>query len=218
METLAATLAQELESPLQAILNVAHIMAQDAQGEGVSGEDVERVKTAALRASNVVRALLEIAYSHEHRWEVHEINTLVSDAVSASGLLTATAVVVSMQLDPSSPKIRCNGDQMKHVFLNLITNAWDAMPKEGHLTISTRVVGDRVEIKFTDTGVGIPPEHLDRVFDPLFTTKGGTQGTGLGLASGRDIVRRHGGSISAESRIGSGTTFIILLPLAGPQL
>ena len=211
---LAATLAQELESPLQAILNVAHIMVQDAHDKGASREDVERVSTQALRAFNVVRTLLEIAYSEDQQWEVHDINTLVSEAVSASGLLTATAIVSSLQLHPGEPNIRGNGDQMKHVCLNLIANAWDAMPNGGHLAISTRVIEESVEIRFADTGMGIPPDDLDKIFDPLFTTKGGAQGTGLGLASCRDIVWRHGGRISAESTVGSGTTLTILLPLA----
>ena len=158
-----------------------------------------------------------MADSEEQQWEIHDINTLVSDAVSAGGLLTATAIVSSLQLHSGALHIRCNRDQMKQVFFNLIANAWDAMPDGGRLAISTRVIGASVEIGFAETGVGIPPEDMDRIFDPLFTTKGSVQGTGLGLASCRDIVWRHGGSIGAQSRIGSGTTFTILLPLAVPS-
>ena len=108
---------------------------------------------------------MELAHSEEQQWEILDISTHVFDAVSASGLLTATAIVPSLQLQhPGVHDIRCNRDQMKQVFFNLITNAWDAMPDGGHLAISTRVIGGSVEIGFADTGVGIPPEDMDRIF------------------------------------------------------
>ena len=102
---------------------------------------------------------------------------------------------------------------MRQVFVNLIANALDAMPQKGVLTISTRVVGNTVEISFADTGVGIPPEHLEKVFDAFFTSKPVERGTGLGLASNRRTVERHQGTTSVESEVGKGTTVAIRLPM-----
>jgi signal transduction histidine kinase len=102
---------------------------------------------------------------------------------------------------------------MRQVFVNLVANALDAMPKEGLLAVSTRVVEDMVEVRIADTGVGIPPKHLGKVFDAFFTSKPGERGSGLGLASSRRTVERHRGTISVDSEVGKGTTVVIRLPL-----
>ena len=102
---------------------------------------------------------------------------------------------------------------MKQVFLNLITNAAQAMPQGGKLSLRTARVGDEVAISVSDTGEGIPPEIRDRIFEPFFTTKPVGQGTGLGLSVSLGIVQEHGGRISVESQVGQGSTFTVWLPV-----
>ncbi|MGH6915759.1 MAG: sensor histidine kinase, partial [Geminicoccales bacterium] len=103
---------------------------------------------------------------------------------------------------------------LQQVFLNLFLNARDAMPKGGWLSIATRAEGGRVVAEVSDTGSGIPSEHLARIYDPFFTTKVIGQGTGLGLSITYGIVREHDGAINCESIVGQGTRFIVGLPQA----
>ena len=127
-------------------------------------------------------------------------------------------IAVARQFDPRVPMIHVDRQQLRQVFLNLVTNASDAMPEGGTLTIRTaeRTLEDgakAVVIEFVDTGVGIAPEHLPKVMEPFFTTKPEGKGTGLGLPICRRIVQEHGGTLDLESYLGQGTTVRITLPL-----
>jgi two-component system, NtrC family, sensor kinase len=113
------------------------------------------------------------------------------------------------------PRVRCHPDRLNQVWMNLAMNAVQAMPKEGTLTIRTSADDGKVTIRFEDTGVGIAPENLQRVFEPGFTTKGGRIGMGLGLLMTHQILEQHGGGISVASELGSGTTFTVEVPLDG---
>ena len=108
--------------------------------------------------------------------------------------------------------------QLQQVFLNLFLNARDAMPRGGWLSVTTRVDGDRAVAEVSDTGSGIPSEHLARIYDPFFTTKAIGRGTGLGLSITYGIVHEHDGTISCASAIGQGTRFTLSLPSGAPAL
>ena len=108
--------------------------------------------------------------------------------------------------------MRCG--ELVQVFLNLTKNAYDAMKDGGAFTVTTALAGDVARVTVSDTGCGMPSEIIDRIFDPFFTTKGPSEGTGLGLAICYDIVEKHGGKISVESKEGKGTTFSITLPVS----
>ena len=112
-------------------------------------------------------------------------------------------------------KVLVDESQMLQVFHNLLTNALDAMPQGGCLTINTRGRNGVVIAEFTDTGVGIPAKDLNRVFEPFFTTKHDGNGTGLGLSISYNIVNKFGGKIEAKSQVGKGSTFIVSLPKTG---
>jgi two-component system NtrC family sensor kinase len=122
---------------------------------------------------------------------------------------------VRKDLTAEPPILLAVEHKLQQVFLNLFLNARDAMPKGGWLSISTRLEGDRAIAEVSDTGSGIPSEHLARIYDPFFTTKGVGRGTGLGLAVSYGIVQEHSGHIAVESAPGRGTTFRITLPAAG---
>ena len=104
--------------------------------------------------------------------------------------------------------------QMEQLFLNLVLNAILAMPEGGTLTLRTRLLGARLIAEVVDTGVGVPPELLDRIFDPFFSTRGVGEGTGLGLAVSYAIIEAHGGTIEVKSAVGRGSTFRVVLPAA----
>jgi signal transduction histidine kinase len=112
------------------------------------------------------------------------------------------------------PLVECDPGALNQVFMNILANTCDAIPAEGNVWITTRLVPEGVSIAIRDDGPGIPPQVLPRIFDPFFTTKDVGQGTGLGLAISHGVVVAHGGSIAAESAPGHGTTFTIVLPLA----
>ena len=124
-------------------------------------------------------------------------------------------VKITKVLCPSLPKIPMDVGQIQQVFTNIVLNAAEAMEGNGDLTVTTRILPDNehIEIEFTDTGCGIPPENRGKVFDPFFTTKEVGRGTGLGLAVSHGIVVRHNGTIRVESEPAKGTTFTIRLPL-----
>jgi signal transduction histidine kinase len=115
------------------------------------------------------------------------------------------------------PKVRCMPSQINQVFLNLITNAAQAMEDEGTLTVASRAEKDHVEVSFTDSGTGIPDDVLPKIFDPFFTTKAPGEGTGLGLAIVHKIVKSHGGSIKVRTTPGKGTQFTVILPTEPPK-
>jgi two-component system NtrC family sensor kinase len=123
-------------------------------------------------------------------------------------------VVIEEEYAPHLALLSLDEGQMKQVFLNLITNAVQAMPQGGRLRVSTVQMGDEVVVAVSDSGVGIPPEALDRIFDPFFTTKPTGQGTGLGLSVSLGIVREHSGRITVESQAGRGSTLQVWLPAA----
>jgi signal transduction histidine kinase len=115
------------------------------------------------------------------------------------------------------PDITCAPSQINQVFLNLITNAVQAMPEErGTLTLTTRTEGEGIAVDVADNGSGIPPDVLPKIFDPFFTTKDIGKGTGLGLSISYKIIEQHGGKISVESKPGAGTKFTVWLPLIPP--
>jgi two-component system NtrC family sensor kinase len=151
------------------------------------------------------------------------VNALVQEvlALASPGISRQQGVQVVTELSPELPSIMADGDQLRQVLLNLVTNALDAMPEGGPLSVHTHPVWKAdgraaVQIRITDTGRGIRREDLRKIFDPFFTTKGPGHGAGLGLAICQRIVKAHQGSIEVESDVGQGTTFLITLPVEGP--
>jgi signal transduction histidine kinase len=126
--------------------------------------------------------------------------------------LAQSGVAVRLELPEELPAIRGNTGQLQQVFLNLFLNARDAMENGGTLTVRAWAGSRGVEVEVADTGHGIPPEHLPKIYDPFFTTKASRKGTGLGLSITYGIVRDHGGVIEVDSRPGEGTRFHLEFP------
>jgi two-component system, NtrC family, nitrogen regulation sensor histidine kinase NtrY len=128
--------------------------------------------------------------------------------------LVGGGIDLSVDVAPDLPAVGADRVPLEQALLNLVSNAVDAMPEGGRLRLAARADGDGVALAVTDSGPGIPPEDLARVFDPLFTTKPPGKGTGLGLPILREVVEAHGGTVRLESRPGEGTTATVRLPCA----
>jgi len=144
-----------------------------------------------------------------------DLNKVIREALSlVDPMLRAFRIALNLQLTASAPVVLGNYGKLQQVFMNLIMNARDAMPRGGELTLATDCEDSTVRVEVSDNGVGIPPEHLSKIFDPFFTTKATSRGTGLGLAVTYGLIREHSGKIQVESVPGRGTTFRLEFPMA----
>ncbi len=174
------------------------------------------IKSQADIAAKIVKNLLEFSRQHVVKFEQTDINHLISAVLIISEhQFSSKNIEVVKDLDSDSPKILADDSQLQQVFVNIITNAIEAMPSGGNLTVSTRKANGFIEVKISDIGRGIPKEDLPKIFDPFFTTKEVGKGTGLGLSISYGIIKKHDGKISVESEVGKGTTFNIELPMRG---
>jgi signal transduction histidine kinase len=146
------------------------------------------------------------------------LNRLIGEVLqSSSSTFEEGNIEVTTKLDEQAPEIEGSGDKLKQVFLNLFLNAKDAMPDGGRLMIQTAHDNGSVVVDVSDTGVGIPEEHINRLFDAFFTTKSKVSGVGLGLSVTYGIVKQHSGSIDVKSKVGHGTTFRLRFPTVPPS-
>ncbi|MCL6503658.1 MAG: PAS domain S-box protein [Pirellulales bacterium] len=178
------------------------------------------------RVASIVRAMKEFSHPGVDTPVLASLNDAVRTTVTVSRNEWKYVAEVELHLDPELPEIECLPGPLNQVILNLVINAAHAIEKvlprasaeKGTIHISTSSGPDSVELRVSDSGCGIPPEIRDRVFDPFFTTKEVGKGTGQGLAIARNVVvDKHGGSISFESEVGRGTTFVVRLPLKQRQ-
>lgn len=213
---LAAGVAHELNNPIGTIMMFSRVLQREMGQDDKWQKDINLVVQEADRAAKIVKDLLSFAKETKIRPGLVNANRLIEEALS---LLVKQAlfhnIEVTSHLDPDLPTTFADPDLLKQVFFNILLNGAQAMDGKGVLTVESRKVDDgrKIEIRIEDTGKGIPDEHIPRLFDPFFTTK--EKGTGLGLSLVYSIISKHQGVISAESRMGHGATFIILLPVLG---
>jgi PAS domain S-box-containing protein len=207
---LAGMVGHDLRNPLTAIKNAVYYLKrkQTCQADSREVGMLEIIDKSIVHANKIIASLLE--YSSEIRLEIEQC--------SAKKLLDYVLLMAEVPerirlVDHThyEPVIWVDVNKMERVFLNLIKNAFDAIPAEGKVEVSSKLVGGNVEIVFTDDGVGMSEQTLSKIFNPLFTTK--AQGMGFGLAICKRIVEAHCGKISVESTLGKGTTFTITLPV-----
>jgi signal transduction histidine kinase len=169
------------------------------------------IQTEALRARNIVEILLGIARKERTNRETIDLNDIIKSVVTLARLRAKSQnVVIKENYSREAPLVNASAEQLTQVFLNLFTNATDAMPKGGTIDVETSIQNQHIVFTITDTGTGIPKNVIDKIYDPLFTTK--MSGTGLGLTVSRSIVEEHGGAIKVESQENKGSRFIISLP------
>jgi PAS domain S-box-containing protein len=219
---LAAGVAHELNNPLTSVMGYAELLLGALPPDIPFRGDLEIIAKQAVRARDIVRNLLDFARQSKLQRHPCDLNQIVQQTLGLIRQhLETSGVVIEEQYAPHLEPVDLNSGQMKQVFLNLINNAAQAMPRGGRLRISTAQVGDEALVAVADTGTGIPPDIMDRIFDPFFTTKPVGQGTGLGLSVSLGIVQEHGGRITVESQVKppdqdsgpGGSTFSVWLPV-----
>jgi PAS domain S-box-containing protein len=212
--TLAAGLAHEVGTPMNVILGYAQ-MIQSSTPDDASRERARIIRDQVQRISQIIRTLLNFARPEKRRREsvdlvevVEETLTLLQERFRTSG------IEVERRFEPV-PEIWADGEKLEQMLINLGINAADAMPEGGTLTIHLAPHGsNEVQVRVADTGTGIPPDSLKRIFEPFYTTKERGEGSGLGLAVVKGIVMDHGGNIEVASEVGRGTEFCAVLPAA----
>lgn len=217
---LAASIAHELNNPLATIsLRLESILNRTPEGDP-RRPSLVIVEQETRRMSDLVANLLQFSRRDQERFSTIDVREELSKTVElVQHMLRGKQIRVIQDYHPDVPLIHADRQKLRQVFLNLLTNARDAMPPRGTLTLKVseekRENGSRdVGIQISDTGVGIAPEHLSVVMEPFFSTKEEGKGTGLGLAICRRIVHSHRGALSIESSLGVGTTVTIRLPVA----
>ncbi|MFH1435809.1 MAG: cache domain-containing protein [Pseudomonadota bacterium] len=217
---LSAGIAHEINNPLGGVLIYAHLVLEDMKEDDPDRENVEKIIKETTRCKNIVKDLLDFARPKEPSKDEVDINGLLEKSLS---MIERQAqfrnITIVKSLAGDMPRITADADQLQQVFMNIVINSAESMDTKGDLTLKTYhdSMKGRVVIECSDTGCGIPDEHLDRIFEPFFTTKEVGKGTGLGLAVSYGIVTRHGGSITVESKAGKGTTFTVRLPSGGDR-
>ena len=211
---LAAGIAHELNNPLGDILGFAQLASNLPDLPEQVYLDLEKILKSSLYAREIVRKLMLFSRQMPPRETNIQLNRLVEEWMYfLESRCAKGGVKVIKELDPNLPEVKGDPSQLSQVFVNLTVNAIQAMPKGGKLHVRTCALDGGVRLVVEDTGVGMDEETLKQIFMPFFTTKDVDQGTGLGLAVVYGIIKSHKGNISAESKIGKGTRFIIDLPL-----
>ncbi len=219
---MAGGIAHEIRNPLAIISSAAQILLKKADDPGVRRECSEKIHTAANRAGAIIETLLRFARPSEGMVERVDINGAIEDALSLIGhQISLQSIEIEKRLAPELPGVRGNKNLLQQVFMNIMLNAYHAMPEGGRLTVETGLAPPDyqawIEVSFADTGCGISEEHLPRIFTPFFTTMPAGKGTGLGLSIAYSIVQQHGGTIRVESEVGRGSTFTVILPAERPD-
>ena len=216
---LAAGVAHEVNTPLAVISSYTQMLAKQLQGDPQKSGLLEKITRQTFRASEIVNNLLNFSRTSGTEFADVDINKVITDTLALLEHQFKTAKIqVARELTPGISPIQGNPGRLQQVFLNLFLNAKDAMPGGGTLNVAT-TNGEIVSVRVTDTGSGIAPEHIQRIYDPFFTTKtapkeGQNRGTGLGLSVTYGIIQEHAGKIRVESNPGAGTTFALDFPLS----
>jgi two-component system, NtrC family, sensor kinase len=215
---LAAGVAHEINTPLAVISSYSQLLSKQLRGDARLGPVLEKITQQSFRASEIANGLLNFSRTSTTEFRETNLNQVIRDTLSLLEHQFKTAqILVDVELVEPIPFIHGNPGKLQQVFLNLLLNAKDAMPGGGRLRVATLVNG-HIEAVVSDSGAGIAPEHLKRIYDPFFTTKtmprpGERRGTGLGLSVTYGIIQEHAGKIHVESAVGAGTTFHLEFPL-----
>jgi two-component system, NtrC family, sensor kinase len=224
---MAAVVAHEINNPLAGILTYAKLLKRWVErGDVVTPKKDEAEQCLDLiagesrRCGDLVKNLLTFSRTSQMNIQSSDLNAIVDRVVRLlAHQLNMNGVELHQHLAEGLPALQCDPGQIEQVLLALMINAIDAMPRGGNLWVTTRTLGEE-ELCFEvrDDGSGIPPEILERIFEPFLTTKESGKGVGLGLAVSHNIVQRHHGRIEVQSEVGKGTTFIVSLPMAGAEI
>ena len=208
---MAASVAHQVGTPLNLVSGYVQMLQQDVAVDPKTGRRLAIVQEQIAKVAAVVRTMLDHARRPDTRWPTSVGALLARVADVARPKLDASRIKLTLDVASDLPTVEADSEELELAILNLLNNSLDAMPSGGVLLMRASRCDGRVRVDITDSGGGIAPELLPRIFDPWVTTKPAGRGTGLGLSITRDVIGRHGGTIGAESEPGR-TTFTILLP------
>jgi two-component system NtrC family sensor kinase len=214
MGRLTSQIAHELNNPIYGIMNTLELLKTEIPPESKRRRILELSLSEIQRLSEMLRNMLSFSKPEEEKRRPIKIDELIEGILLVmEKQMKELNIQVHTSFDPDIPEIMASTNQMRQVMLNLFKNAKEAMPKGGTLFVRASREGNKVLIHIGDTGIGIPEEIRDKIFEAFFTTKQKVKGVGLGLSVCYGIVKDHGGEIKVESEIEKGTTFIISLPI-----
>ncbi len=215
---LAGGLAHEINNPLSGILGLTQLVLETTPADTQSHQDLKDIEKAVFRCKKIITSLLSFAHQEKFHPEPVNVNEAMEETLTlCARQMELKRVKIDRKFTDGLPMVNADFQQLMQVFLNLLTNARDAMPEGGAITVTTRssAIGTKetVEITVSDTGAGIPQDILGKIFDPFFTTKPVGKGTGLGLSVCLGIINKHSGAITARSEAGKGSAFTVTLPV-----
>lgn len=219
MGQLAAAVAHEVNNPLGVVLMFAHLLLDQVEQESRLGQDLKMIVEQTDRCKKIVAGLLNFARQNKVVRQTINLGELLERSMKMAPPPERVSVLIERGLENET--VELDPDQITQVLVNLLVNAYDAMPEGGEITLRTGERDGMVQISIADTGLGIPPDNLKKIFEPFFTTKPLGKGAGLGLAVSYGIVKMHHGDIQVNSNHDpqkgpTGTDFTIALPRAGP--
>ncbi len=219
MGRLTSQIAHELNNPLYGIMNTLELLKSEVSPQSKRRKILEMALSETVRLSDLLRKMLSFSKPDQEQRQPVDINTVIDEILllHEKQLRENDIHIVSTYADGLG-QVNASKDQLRQVFLNIVANARDAMPNGGTLTVTTCGDGRNVVIEITDTGTGIKEEHLGKIFDSFFTTKGEVKGVGLGLSVCYGFIKDHGGDIVVRSEEGTGTAFIITLPTFSEEM
>jgi signal transduction histidine kinase len=212
---LATGLAHEIRNPLAGIAGVIEIIGRDLPSTSPARAVVKDVRQEIAQINRILTDLLETARPHPPQVRRSNLNTTIEHAVMlARQQVLSRPIKIELQKAPDLPEVEHDSDQIHQVFLNLLLNAVQAIEGEGTIRVEIGPRDGYASVIVSDTGRGIPAQHLPNIFRPFYTTKG--NGTGLGLSLARRIVEEHHGRIEVSSVVGKGSRFEVVLPILMP--
>ncbi len=215
---LSASIAHEVNNPLSGVLVYTQLLVKKIRGGEIDKEValnyLSKMEFELTRSTKLIRNLLDFARQSPPEFHEVSLNVVLNQAFDLVAHSAETQhIQMVKELDPALPGIMADSNQLQQVCTNIIMNAIQAMPQGGKLALRTSFHNNQVRVEVQDTGRGIPPENMSKLFTPFFTTKSEVKGVGLGLAVAYGIVQRHKGKIEVQSKLGEGTTFTVHLPL-----
>jgi two-component system NtrC family sensor kinase len=213
MGRLTSQIAHELNNPLYGIMNTLELLKTEVPPQSKRRKILEMALSETVRLSDLLRKMLSFSKPDEEQKQPVDVNVVLDEILLlVRKQLNENSIKISTALEEDPAKVYASKNQLRQVFLNLISNARDAMPEGGTLTIKTKSSRDNILVEVIDTGLGIREEHLDKIFDAFFTTKEGVKGVGLGLSVCYGFIKEHGGDLKVSSKQSEGTAFTIILP------
>ena len=221
---MVSAVAHEVATPLSVVANIAEMLRLDAEPDSREAADLGKIVTQARRIAEMMRSLLNFVRQSPAQYRPVDLPQLARETLELMRYeLRKARIETCVEAVPATPPVWGDAAQLQQVLLNLLTNAMQAMKSGGRITVRIGAAENRVgepnavALAVEDTGPGVAPEALDKVFDFFFTTRGAEGGTGLGLAVTKQIVEGHRGRVAVENLDGGGSRFTVTLPIAFPQ-